>query len=164
MLTIETGAVVAGAESYVSVTDCDTYHSKRNNAAWTGTELVKEAALRKAAAYLDGHYCNRFKGGQSQPLLQSMQWPRAGVEICGYPAPGDYIPPRLKDAQCELALISLTADLAPNVAAGVKREKLDVIETEYFAGAPAGTTVYTGVNNLLADLLKPINNSDAVRG
>jgi hypothetical protein len=46
----------------------------------------------------------------------------------------------------------------------VKREKLDVLETEYFAGAPVGTTVYTAVNNLLADLLKPLNSTEAVRG
>ena len=164
MLTIETGAITPGADSYVSVTDCTTYHAARGNAAWTGTDAVKEAALLKAAAYLDGHYCNRFKGMKVDPINQAMQWPRAGVVIDGYTLATDTIPARIIAAQCELALIALSADLAPNVSSGIKREKLDVIETEYFAGAPAGTTVYTSVNNLLSDLLKPINSGDVVRG
>lgn len=163
-LTIETGQIVAGAESYVSAADATTYHTARGNTAWTGTDAVKEAALLKAAAYLDGHYCNRFKGGKYQPLEQSLQWPRIGVLIDGYVLDAYTIPQRLKDAQCELALIALSADLAPSVSAGIKREKVDVLETEYFAGAPVGTTVYTAVNNLLADLLKPLNSTDAVRG
>lgn len=165
MITIETGAIIVGAESYVTAADCDAYHAKRGNAAWTGTDAVKEAAILKAAAYLDGHYCNRFKGEQYQPLLQNMQWPRTGVIVQGgYLFPSDSIPQKLQDSQCELALIALSSDLAPILSAGIKREKLDIIETEYFAGTPAGTTVYTVVNNLLADLLKSVNSSDVVRG
>lgn len=163
-LIIEDGTIVAGAESYVTAAEATTYHTARGNAAWTGTDTVKEAALLKAAAYLDGHYCNRFKGSKYQPLEQTMQWPRAGVFIDGHLLDAYTIPQRLKDAQCELALIALSADLAPPVAAGVKREKVDVLETEYFAGAPAGTTVYTVVNNLLADYLRPLNSRDVVRG
>lgn len=163
-LTIETGAIIPGANSYVSAADATTYHAARGNTAWTGTDAVKEAALLKAAQYLDGHYCNRFKGGKYQPLEQSLQWPRVGVFIDGHLLDAYTIPQRLKDAQCELALIALSADLAPSVSAGIKREKVDVLETEYFAGAPVGTTVYTAVNNLLADLLKPLNTCEAVRG
>jgi len=163
-LIIEDGTIVAGAESYVSAADATTYHGNRGNTTWAGTDTVKDAALLKAAAYLDGHYCKRFKGTKYQPLDQNMQWPRIGVVIDGFVLDVDVIPQRLKDAQCELALIALSADLAPSVSAGIKREKVDVLETEYFAGAPAGTTVYTAVNNLLADLLKPLNACDAVRG
>lgn len=163
-LTIEDGTIVAGAESYVSASDATTYHTARGNIAWTGTDAVKEAALLKAAAYLDGHYCTRFKGIKLSPVDQSLQWPRIFVSIDGYALPTDTIPQRLKDAQCELALIALSSDLAPNVSAGIKREKVDVLETEYFAGVPAGTTIYTSVNNLLADLLKPLNSSDITRG
>lgn len=163
-LTIETGGIIPGANSYVSAADATTYHAARGNTAWTGTDAVKEAALLKAAAYLDGHYCNRFKGSKYQPLEQTMQWPRIGVFIDGHLLDAYTIPQRLKDAQCELALIALSADLAPSISAGIKREKLDVIETEYFAGAPAGTTIYTAVNNLLADLLKQSNACEAVRG
>lgn len=164
MLIIETGVIIAGADSYVSVTDCDTYHAARGNAAWTGTDAVKEYAIRKAVAYLDGHYRNRLKGSMVDPVNQNLAWPRYDVVIDGVTLARSPIPQRIKDAQCELALIALSADLAPNVSAGIKREKVDVLETEYFAGAPAGTTVYTAVNNLLSDLLKPINSSDLIRG
>jgi len=164
MLTVETGAIVAGAESYVSAADATTYHTNRGNATWTGTDAVKEAALLKAAAYLNGHYCKRFKGAKYLPLEQSMQWPRVDVLVDGYLIATTTIPQRIKDAQCELALIALGADLAPNISAGIKREKVDVLETEYFAGAPAGTTVYTAVNNLLADYVKSANGSDVIRG
>ena len=163
-LIVETGAIIAGAESYVSAADATTYHSNRGNTAWTGTDAVKEAALIRAAAHLDGYYCNRFKGLKVNPKSQPMQWPRNYVLIDGQAIDSDVIPQRIKDAQCELALIALSADLAPAVSAGIKREKVDVLETEYFAGAPVGTTVYTAVNNLLSDLLKPINSSDLVRG
>lgn len=163
-LIVETGAIIAGADSYVSVTDCDTYHADRGNTAWTGTDAVKEHALRKAVAYLDGHYRNRLKGIMVDPIKQNLAWPRYDVVIDGVTLARSPIPQRIRYAQCELALIALSADLAPNVSAGVKREKVDVLETEYFAGAPAGTTVYTAVNNLLSDLLKPINSSDLIRG
>ena len=163
-LIVETGAIIAGADSYVAATDCDTYHAARGNTAWTGTDAVKEYALRKAVAYLDGHYRNRLKGVMVDPINQLLAWPRYDVVIDGVILASDTIPQKLKDAQCELALIALSADLAPSVSAGIKREKIDVLETEYFAGAPAGTTVYTAVNNLLADLLKPLNACDAVRG
>lgn len=163
-LIIETGAIIAGADSYVSVTDCDTYHTARGNSAWTGTDAVKEYALRKAVAYLDGHYRNRLKGYMVDPISQNLAWPRYDVVIDGVTLASNIIPQRVKDAQCELALIALSSDLAPNVSAGIKREKVDVLETEYFAGAPAGTTIYTAVNNLLAILLKPLNSTDAVRG
>lgn len=170
MLTVETGSIVSGANSYVSAADATDYHTARGNSAWTGTDAVKEAALLKAAAYLDGHYRNRWKGCKVRPVpsdglaTQLMEWPRDYVEVSGYLFPFDDIPQRLKDAQCELALIALSADLAPNISAGIKREKVDVLETEYFAGSPAGTTVYTAVNNLLSDLLKSTNSCDAVRG
>ena len=166
-LIVETGAIIAGADSYVSVTNCDTYHAARGNAAWTGMDAVKEAALRKAAAYLDGHYRNRWKGRKVEPTIQDLEWPRYDVcvsEAGPFFLDSDVIPRRVKDAQCELALIALSADLAPSVAAGIKREKIDVLETEYFAGAPAGTTVYTVVNNLLADYFRPLNSRDVVRG
>ena len=41
-LTVETGAIVANANSYVSIADCDSYHTLMGNATWTGTDAVKE--------------------------------------------------------------------------------------------------------------------------
>jgi hypothetical protein len=168
-LLIETGAIVSGAESYISAADATTYHTARGNTLWTGTDAVKEAALRKAAAYLDGHYRNRWKGVKVRPVPmdgvteQLLEWPRYDVVISDYLFPCDEIPQRLKDACCELALRALSAPLADDITAGVKREKIDVIETEYFQGAAPGTT-YPLVDQLLSDYLKPSGSADVLRG
>ena len=158
-LVIEDGTIIAGAESYVDVTSADTYHSNRSNAAWAAaTTANKEAALRKAAAYLDGHYRNRWKGCRVQTLIQPLEWPRESVVVQGgYTFPSNSIPQRLKDAQCELALRALSGDLATDAANNVRREKIDVIETEYFAGT-TNQVVYTAVEQLISDYLKNSNN------
>jgi len=170
-LVIEDGTQVVGAASYVSAADATTYHAARGNSLWTGTDAVKEAALLKAAAYLDGHYRARWKGFMVDPLTQSMEWPRTGVSFpysdgSGYCCflPSNQIPQRLKDAQCELALRALSGDLSADAPAGIKREKVDVLETEYFPGAPTGQTAYAAVDQLLSDYLKPLGSGDLLRG
>lgn len=180
-LVIETGSIVAGADSYASVTDADTYHVNNSNAAWAlADNAAKEAALRKACRYLDGKYRPRWKGRRVQPVAQALEWPRGGVSIGDtYPAgsasydvgfggeifiPSDSIPQRLKDAQCELALRALAGELAADATAGVKREKVDVLETEYFAGAVPGQTTYVGVEQLISDYLIQTGNTDLLRG
>ena len=180
-LTVETGAIVAGAESYVTVAEATTYHGNRGNALWAGTDAVKEAALRKAAAYLDGRYRNRWKGRRVQPVVQPMEWPRGGVCVGsnGIIPSGsasydigmsgeifisfNSIPQRLKSAQCELAVKALDGDLAGDTVTGVKREKVDVIETEYFT-ADSGREQYNAVEQLISDFLMPLGCSDLARG
>jgi len=177
MLTVEDGTIVAGAESYVSVTEADTYHTKRGNTAWTGEDAVKEAALLKAATYLDGEYRQRWKGVKVDWDEQVMEWPRAGVCVVddyqqvisyGYLGPGflaeTTIPQRLKDAQCELALRALSVELAPDSTGRVKREKVDVLETEWFDGEDSTSTTYRVVEQLISDLLKPKGSGDVLRG
>ena len=180
-LTIETGLIVAGADSYASVADADTYHTNNGTAAWAlASNEAKEAALRKACRYLDGRYRARWKGRRVQPVAQALEWPRGGVCIGEtYPAgnathdvgfggeiyiPYDSIPQRLKDAQCELALRALDGDLAADASTGVKREKVDIIDTEYFAGAVPGQTAYVAVEQLISDYLITTGNVDLLRG
>lgn len=179
-LTVEDGTIVPGAQSYVSAADATTYHAARLNTAWTGTDAVKEAALRKAAAYLDGKHRRRWKGQRTSPTVQEMEWPRSGVRIVDaftgdWPPSGfdseyygflasDTIPQRLKDAQCELALRALAADLAPDFDGAVKSQTVDVISTEYFPGAGPGSKTYQIVDHLLSDLLNPLGSCDALRG
>ena len=49
-LIVEDGTGLAGAESYVSVTDADTYHDKRGNTAWatltTAQKVVKKDVVK----------------------------------------------------------------------------------------------------------------------
>lgn len=147
--TVETGSIVAGANSYVSVADADTYHADRGNAGWTGDNAVKQAALVKATDYIEQQYAELWKG-QLVDEQQPLSWPRAGVSAIAE----DEIPTKLKQAVCILALEALAADLNPALARGgaVKREKVDVIEVEYMDGASA-RTVRPAVDGLLRGLL-----------
>lgn len=176
-LIIEDGSVVSGAESYATVADTDAYHANRGNSAWKGTDAIKEAALRKAAAYLDGEYRRRWKGYRVQPLVQVMEWPRTGVcvvdELGGVSPYGYFgtgfltdttIPQRLKDAQCELALRALAGELAPDVDGKLRRKKIDIIEKEYAPGSEPGAKDYRIVEQLLSDLLKPKGSVEVTRG
>ena len=172
-IIVETGEIVPNAESYVSVAECDLYHANRGNSLWTGIDSVKESALRKAVAYLDGNYRSRWKGDRVSFGTQALEWPRYNVEVpggglFGFAAfnnwlPSDSIPQRLKDAQCELALRALTAELAADATGNIKREKVDVLETEYFANS-VPKQVYTIVDQLLSDYITPLGSGYVVRG
>lgn len=152
-MTVEDGTGLVAANSYISIADCDTYHTDRGNSAWTGTDAVKEAALIKATQYIDGRYRKRWKG----IILSSTQalcWPREDIyderdeEIEG-------IPQLLKYAVCEAALKALTDDLNPDLERGgrIKREKVGPIDTEYMSTAPARTSMPV-ISDLLSGYLK----------
>ena len=159
-LVIETGTGAATSNSYISAADATIYHAARGNSLWVGTDAVKEAALLKAATYLDGNYRARWKGFQVLPNIQAMEWPRYNVNPF---MSIDVIPQRLKDAQCELALRALTAELAADATGNIKREKVDVLETEYFANS-VPKQVYTIVDQLLSDYITPLGSGYVVRG
>lgn len=127
---VETGDIVPGANSYVSVDFADAYHSDRGNESWSDlTTEEKQYALVRATDYLDQAYAGRWKG---EPLTdtQALAWPR---EVVG-------IPDKLKQACCQLALEALGGDLNPTQGQTVKREKVDVIEVEYMTGQEGGRT------------------------
>lgn len=102
-LVVEDGSIVAGAESYVSVADADTYWTARGNTDWTGlTTAQKEQHLRIATARLDKRY--RWLGTHTNETTQVLEWPRYLIEDHrGRWYDSDEIPQPLKDAVCELA-------------------------------------------------------------
>lgn len=159
-LVVETGSVVEGAESYVDVAAADIYHANRGNTAWAALNAAsKEQALRKATAFIDGKYRLRWKGGRVTSI-QPLCWPRWGVEDEeGFFIWNSTIPPRLKDAVCEAALRSLTSDLVEDVDTSIKRQKIDIIETEFAIG---GGVEYRQITMLLSDLIR--SGNDLVRG
>lgn len=91
-LIVETGAVVAGADSYVSAGDYQIYGAHRG---WelAGEDAIDEINLRRAFDAL-----NRLWTYSGLPLdaAQEGAFPRSSVAG---------IPKRLKDAQCELAYL-----------------------------------------------------------
>lgn len=149
-LTVEDGTGLANAESYISVTDTDTYFTNVGNASWTGTTAVKEAALRKATQYLDATYSWI---GSILDDDQALGWPRVGVTDKDGRDLEDQVPVLIERATAELALASLSEDLLSNTDNSdyVKREQIEGLEVEYFGGAPTGKE-YKYVDRLLSSL------------
>ncbi len=185
VITVETGAVVVGANSFVSLANFKIHCDNRGRVytAVYGDEVVK-AALVKMADYLNDLPYKGFKTGRDNP----MSWPRYGSETGGgnyvnvllYPETyfvgvldrdgywigiGD-VPTEVINAQCEGTWLVLTGkEMEPALSRGgqTKREKYDVIEFEYFNGAPT-TTEFKAVMNRLKGLLKNSNTMEITRG
>lgn len=147
--------IVVGTDTYLSVSDADSYWSNRGNTDWSAaTTAQKEAALREATQYVDGAF--NFIGHQI--LENVLAWPRNDVIIeqgnfAGKTYDSLTIPPQVKNAVAELALEALAARLAPSKERGgaIKREKVDVIDVEYFEFAPSGK-----VYSFASMILKPL--------
>lgn len=149
--------LVVGTDTYVSVVDADTYvtdHFRGDDlTTWDTASDDKEAALREATQYIDANFEDNFVG-EIQTTSQTLAWPRVNaVDNAGRLLNG--IPSAVKDATVELAFSALGGKLVPDESRGgkVKREKVDVLEVEYFDNAPAGTT-YGWVEQLLRPVLK----------
>lgn len=126
-------------DTYATLAEYEAYGASYG---WTlaDTDDQNEINLRLGRRALDASYA--WKGQKSDPD-QPLAFPRDGEET----------PQAIKDAQCEMAyLIQNGADpLAPISGGGVKREKVDVIETEFFEASSARTT-YPAVDGLVAGL------------
>lgn len=143
-LIVETGAVVAGAESYSSVVDATTYLNARGYGdAW---DLVddKEAALRKATDYM----IQKYRGGWLGTLVsvtQPLDWPRSYVPIVDAPSGygrfsayvrSDIVPVEVKGACALLALTSNSGPLAPDLARPETSVKVGEIAVTYDPSLP----------------------------
>jgi hypothetical protein len=145
-LIVESGAIVAGAESYLSVAGADTYHANFGNTAWALLDTpTKEAALRKATAYLQQAYRFHWKGTRAG-TAQALDWPRFGVYVedvafAGLPyyVGTSVVPTEVQQACAELALKASAAPLAPDLERATAMEKIGSIQVEYVAGAPQYT-------------------------
>lgn len=165
---VEDGTAKTDSNSYASIDDANLYHAQRNNAAWA-LLLVgqKKAALVKATDYLVQVYRLRWKGVRVT-ATQALDFPRNfmiredyepatlnGYQMIGgfYYYPSDNVPVEVKNACCELALKSISAELSPDLARATTREKVDVIEVEYDKNAPQYTK-YRAIDNMLAPYLQ----------
>jgi hypothetical protein len=111
-LVVEDGTGKTNADSYLSITDADTYNTNHSaSALWiAASEAAKEKALRLATQYLDVRYGNSWKSFRTNEN-QSLNWPRAYVQDNdGYYFDSNEIPKKLKDAAAELALRVINGD------------------------------------------------------
>jgi len=99
-LTVETGAIVTGANSYVSRADAIAYAANRG--VTLADTTATDAMLIKATDYLET-YADRFKGilvDREQPL----SWPRYDAVIEGFSWESDEIPRQVVNAQLAVLL------------------------------------------------------------
>ncbi len=165
-LIVEDGTVVANAESYLSVADANTYWTAHGApATWTGTEAVKETALRMATQYLDAVYGGRWLG-ERYDEDQVLDWPRERVEVDGVWLDETPLPRQLREACAELAHRHLTESggLLPDVST-----KRDIASESVGVGPISKSTSYVGskpeyakfsmVERLLSRLLWPTDRA-----
>ena len=123
-LVVEDGTAKSDAESYVSISEVDSYFSLRGVADWDGLPAspsptaAQEAILRKATEYIDQCYADLFKGSRVSDT-QALAWPRDCVEVDGVYLASNALPVALKRATCEAAkLIASGEDVAPVLERG----------------------------------------------
>lgn len=161
-LVIEDGSLVTGATSYVTVAEARAYASARGVTLPAVDGDVEQLAV-KAIDYLEAQRA-RYQGSKVD-ADQDLQWPRVNVVIDGNEYPETSIPKVLKSAQCQLMIEAANGvDLMPTRTGGfVKKEKVDVIETEY--SEKIGTGVQpdmTAVEALLAPLFNATGSGFAL--
>lgn len=153
-LIVEDGSGVAGANSYVTLAEADTYCLARYYSSWaTLTDPDKEYATLRAMTFIE---CQNWKGYKADKD-NVLEWPRTYVyDKNDYAIEDDEIPINLKYALIEAAYLeSITpGTLQPDYArgGGIKYLKADTLELEYFPNAVA-ETIRTKINGLLFGLV-----------
>ena len=71
-LTVEDGTGLVGADSYVSVADCETYCDARGLTFSGAATADKEAALRRATASIDAMYRSRFRARDASIAIRRL--------------------------------------------------------------------------------------------
>ena len=170
-LVVEDDTGLENANSYVDVDFVDAYFTERGNAAWTGSDAVKEAAIIRAMDYVETRWT--FLGIPEFPETpQALQWPRLYVFNEKTMTYYDGVPLNLKRAVAEYALRALAGELAPDPTTTETgqvlkslREKVGPLETEtvYQDGGQTGSVVaglkpYPAADMLLRGLVRPTNH------
>jgi hypothetical protein len=160
VLTIETGAIVAGANTFVSQAAVETYAANRG-LTFAGTDDEKAAAIIKAADYLRNELRFKYRGSLKQ-YDQPLPFPRVGLTIKNGPSvPDTVVPQAIKDAQAELAVRARSTEIQPDLERGgaIKSESVDVISVTYMDGASMETVIAV-VMGYLAPYLRCTENPD----
>ncbi|RON88439.1 DnaT-like ssDNA-binding protein [Pseudomonas fluorescens] len=156
---------------YGTVVAADAYHAARANAAWTGEDVAKQAALLRASVYIDGRYRKLLASGVWQSLFpgvktegrgQVREWSRTGAEDYeGHAIPSDQVPVEVEQATYEAALRELVepGSLSPDFVAAstVKRQKVGPIEEEFSVAAGAdGAASVRPVISIIDEMIAPV--------
>lgn len=129
------------------------------------------AVLRQRGSdYVDGLYGQRFPGSPTGGFAQERAWPRAEAETNqGSAIPSDVVPVAVINASYAAAYHEAenpgSLQASATAAGNIKREKTDVLETEYFEGSgdalEDATPLLSAVEGLLAPFLMPTHRPSA---
>lgn len=127
-LTIETGAVISGADSFATLDEFVDY-SANYGVTISDDDVTNEALLRRAYLQMDGM---AWKGCPASGE-QTGAWPRYGVVRNGYDVDSGSIPDQIVMGQMALAAEIYADDLDPPEGrkGQVKSETVDVISVTY---------------------------------
>ena len=167
-LIVEDGSCVQNANCYVSLDYADEYMRDTGKTGWDDkTDNEKKSFLINATAYIDRTYSRLgWKGIKKYRRKQSLCFPRVELyDKDGYEVEG--IPEELKKAVCEAGFISITTSLftVKDASGTVKRQKVDVLEVEYYSEQDASgeyISRFTVLDYLLADFYKTKNDRKRV--
>lgn len=161
-ITVETGAIVTGANSYDTIANIRAFLTARGYAVSTDDTAV-EALIHRTMDQLDGLDYRGYLTDSDQP--QPLAWPRTAVVLdSGVEIGANAIPDQIKKAIAfgvhYLGELAVDTEGAPSKR--VVREKVDVLEVEY-----AGNNEYSAYDEalvladmpLIANCLKPLLNS-----
>lgn len=121
----------------------------------------KPVLRQRASDYIDGQYGARFIGVPTGGFAQERAWPRKDASAYDEAIPDDVIPVAVINASYAAAFYEAGSVGSLQAAATgqpqIKREKTDVLETEYFAGSgdalADATPLLSAVEGLLAPFL-----------
>ena len=155
-LTVETGAVVSGADSLISLAYWKTYAAAQGWSYTDGTDDVAiEQAIRRASRYVSDEFS--FKGSTVN-ADQVFSWPRFGVfDEDGWSVDSDDIPARVERAVAEAAWreFAIADSLRPDVTLSdrVKSERVGPLSTTY-ADLPTSPSASRPDVKVVRDMLK----------
>lgn len=161
-IVVETGTGLSNAETYETVAAWRTYVAARGPAS-TATDDLVEQAMRRATAYLAGHYAGQWPGYKLNGRSQALDWPRTSVvDSSGYDVPSDSVPAEVIAAHSEATLreVASPGALVPDFLPAdqkIKSEKIGQIEVVYAEpnvdNAGSNQPTYKLIDELLYPLL-----------
>lgn len=155
-LLVEDGTGLADAESYISVTDADTYHGNRGNTLWATMNVTeRENCLRRATEYMVGFYGERWKG-EKKLGTQALDWPRYNVWLDARTpvlVSDTTIPRAVVNACAELAFRAASGPLVDDQTRGILEEAVGPIKIKYDEHSPQQAR-YPHVTLILSSYLR----------
>lgn len=162
MLIVEDGSIVAGADSYVSLSDARTLAAKYGGELPTD-DTEAEQALRNGAGYV-GLQEPAMCGSRVSPL-QELAYPRKNVTLYGFDVAQGSIPSQVIRAQVAAAVeYGAGTDVrAASDGRAVSMERVEgAVTVEYFNNGNNGSSVViTSAMDALAPLLCGLNNGSS---